>query len=340
MEQAEMKEKSITVSPGGVFHVDEEEKQEMKNMISKFPQEESWKVSVNLYKYQDFWYYDFVLIGILLFQKKFVPQPADIFLATTPKSGTTWLKALVFAIQTRTRYINGDSDDHESPLLSKNPHQVVPSIEYGYSFGIKRDRFLATHTHVPFQSLPNSILHSDSKIIYLCRDPKDVLVSQFHFTCKHGDAPVKPFHEVYDKFCNGVTDCGPFWDHVLGYWKASLEFPQKVLFLKYHDLQNDTAFHVKNIANFIGCPFSFNEKQKGMVEEIVRLCSFENLSSLDANNKNAGKVSDNSSFTLRYDAYFRKAKFGDWKNYLTPEMTERIDQITYEKFNDIGLHFL
>ncbi|WCJ39234.1 Cytosolic sulfotransferase 12 [Euphorbia peplus] len=211
MEPADMKEKSITILPVEVFDVAEEEKEEIKYMISKFPQEESWKVSVNLYKYQEFWYYDFALIGILLFQKKFKPQPTDIFIATNPKSGTTWLKALAFAIQTRTRYINGDVDDHESPLLYKSPYQIVPTIEHCYSFGIKRDPTIPFFsTHVSFHSLPDSIKNSDSKIIYIYRDPKDVFVSHFHFTSKQGVAPVKPFHEVDEKFCDGVMDMDPF----------------------------------------------------------------------------------------------------------------------------------
>ncbi|WCJ28654.1 Cytosolic sulfotransferase 17 [Euphorbia peplus] len=307
--------------------------------ISNFPQEPSWKVSQNLYKYQNFWYYEFALKVILLFQKKFIPQPDDIFLATTPKSGTTWLKALAFAIHTRTRYINGgsDDDDHKSPLLSKMPHAVVPFIEFICAHNLERDLGNPLlSTHVPFRSLPYSILNSDSKIIYLCRDPKDVLVSQYEFTSKHGDAEIVPFEEVFEKFCNGFSNCGPFWDHVLGYWNASLEFPERVLFLKYEELKNDTAFDVKKIADFIGCPFSVEEEEQGIVEKIVQFCSFDNLSNLDVN-KSTTKIYN--SFAFGNEAYFRKGKVGDWKNYFTSEMGKRIDQITADKFSGSGLHF-
>ncbi|XP_065871244.1 flavonol sulfotransferase-like [Euphorbia lathyris] len=306
--------------------------------ISKLPQQPSWKTSVNLYKYQQFWYYDFLLKGIILFQQNFIPQPTDIFLATTPKSGTTWLKALAFAIQTRTQYINGDSD-HDSPLLSKFPHDIVPFIEVLYAFGRNRDpqNPLLT-THVPFHSLPKSILNSNSKIIYLCRNPKDVLVSQFLFTSKHGDGEIIGFQEVYEQFCNGVSNYGPFWDQVLGYWKGSLEFPDRVLFLKYEELKNDTCFYVKKIANFMGCSFSVDEEKQGIVGKIVKLCSFESLSNLDVN-KSASQQKD-GTFTLGNEAFFRKGKVGDWKNYLTPEMAEKIDQITSQKFGGSGLHLL
>ncbi|XP_065875319.1 flavonol sulfotransferase-like [Euphorbia lathyris] len=303
--------------------------------FSNLPQEPAWKVSVNLYKYQQFWCYDFALKGIIQFQQKFIPQPTDIFLATAPKSGTTWLKALAFAIHTRTQYINGDSDQ-DSPLLSKFPHEIVPVIEYIYLFGGKRNpQIPLLSTHVPFDSLPKSILNSDCKIIYLCRDPKDVLVSKYIFTSKHSDAEVIPFEEAYEKFCNGVTNCGPFWDQVMGYWKASLEFPERVLFLKYEELKKDTCFYVKKMADFMGCGFSEEEEKHGVVDKIVELCSFEKLSNLDVNKSST----ERSDFRIANEAYFRKGKVGDWKNYLTTEMAERIDGITRRKFNGSGLYF-
>ena len=59
-----------------------------------------------------------------------------------------------------------------------------------------------------------------------------------------------------ESFCKGESEFGPYWDHVLGFWKASLEKPEKVLFLKYEDMVEDTASHVKRLADFVGFPFS------------------------------------------------------------------------------------
>nr|KJB16834.1 hypothetical protein B456_002G250000 [Gossypium raimondii] len=52
-----------------------------------------------------------------------MPKPGDIFLCSAPKSGTTWLKALSFAIVTRNLY-----DTSNSPLLTKGPHYCVPNM--------------------------------------------------------------------------------------------------------------------------------------------------------------------------------------------------------------------
>ncbi|KAK7857284.1 flavonol 3-sulfotransferase, partial [Quercus suber] len=67
------------------------------------------------------------------------------------------------------------------------------------------------------------------------------------------------------------------------YWSPSLESPERILFLKYEDLKNETVYWVKEIAQFIGYPFSLKEEEKFVVQKTINLCSFEKLSSLEVN---------------------------------------------------------
>ena len=104
-------------------------------------------------------------------------------------------------------------------------------------------------THIPYTSLPKSIIDSRCKIIYICRDPKDVFVSLWHFIRKMRPKSVEPsaieyveFEEAFELFCEGVSYFGPYWDHVLGYWRASLEYFEKILYLKYEDLRMELSF--------------------------------------------------------------------------------------------------
>ena len=87
---------------------------------------------------------------------------------------------------------------------------------------------------------------------------------------------VQPFsmEEAFEQFCKGVSLHGPFWIHVLGYWKASLDWPERVLFIKYEDLKMDSAIHLKRLAEFMGCPLSPEEESQGVVSEILNPCSF------------------------------------------------------------------
>nr|XP_027118425.1 cytosolic sulfotransferase 15-like [Coffea arabica] len=58
------------------------------------------------------------------------------------------------------------------------------------------------------------------------------------------------------------------WDHVLDYWKASLDKSRKELFLKYEQMTQEPAFYLKLLAQFLGCPISQEEETAGAVDEI------------------------------------------------------------------------
>ncbi|TYH40088.1 hypothetical protein ES332_D12G222400v1 [Gossypium tomentosum] len=105
-------------------------------------------------------------------------------------------------------------------------------------------------------------MDSGCKIIYICRDPKDTFVSMYHIFTRYAKSqntqPIE-LDEAFELFCEGVSWYGSYWDHVLGYWKASLEHPDKFMFLKYEEMNEDTVLYLKKLAEFMGCPFSLEE---------------------------------------------------------------------------------
>ncbi|KAJ0782603.1 putative quercetin-3-sulfate 4'-sulfotransferase [Helianthus annuus] len=165
----------------------------------------------------------------------------------------------------------------------------------------------------------------------LCRNPKDVLVSMFHFANKLRDKSrgLLTFEETFELFSKGIMPTGPYWDHVKGYHKASLEHPGKVLLLTYEDMKIDTVNNVKRLARYLGYPITEEEEAEGAVEGIVKLCSFENLSEV---NKHGNLRED-----IPNDAFFREGKVGDWTNHLTDEMSSILDEITKEKFYGLDI---
>ncbi|KAK2968854.1 hypothetical protein RJ640_008021 [Escallonia rubra] len=261
----------------------------------------------------------------------------DILLATNPKSGTTWLKALMFTLLNRKDC--PITKDH--PLVTTNPHDLVPFLEFDL-YANNQVPDLASFAsprlfsiHLPFTSLPKSVHESACKLVYLCRDPKDVFVSFWHFANKLSPQNVEiiSFEETFHKYCKGVSICGPFWDHILGYWNESLRNPEKILFLKYEDMKEQPRLHLRRLAEFMRCPFSAKEETEGVVDEILELCSFGNLRNLEVNKD--GKVSTGAESS----AFFRRGEVGDWKNYLTAEMGDQLDEIIEEKFSESGLSF-
>ena len=140
--------------------------------------------------------------------------------------------------------------------------------------------------------------------------------------------------EHFETFCQGQIFFGPFWDHITRYWKESLERPHKVLFLRYEDLKEDIGGQLKKLAKFVGLPFTGEEEEGGVIEEIAKLCSLRTLKDLDVNK--SGKLSGKA---IQKGSFFRKGEVGDWVNHLTPSMVDRLNSITLEKISPFELHF-
>uniref|UniRef100_A0A0D9WV87 Sulfotransferase n=1 Tax=Leersia perrieri TaxID=77586 RepID=A0A0D9WV87_9ORYZ len=160
----------------------------------------------------------------------FAARPSDIIVTTLPKSGTTWIKALLYAT-----------------------------------------------------------------IVYMCRDPKDNLISLLHF---------------------------------LDYWHAHLAWPDRVLFFKYEEMKRDPENHLRRLAEFVGVPFTSQEEDDGVVDAIIRLCSFDNMVSLESTKGGSTRF---TTATVPNSVFFRRGQVGDWENHLSPEMARWINAITEAK---------
>nr|CAB3458527.1 unnamed protein product [Digitaria exilis] len=277
--------------------------------------------------YQGAWLAKMWVPGVVAIQQgSFVPRRGDVVLASQPKCGTTWLKALALATMARSAYPPAHA---EHPLLRLNPHDCVPFMEMLFADGTsgrcKMDampspRLMATH--MPHALLPASISDNpDCKTIYICREPKDMLVSMWQFTRRSN--PNRAFSDVFELACEGVSASGPIWDHVLGYWNASKESPERVLFLRYEEILRDPVENGNRSRRL----------RSRVIKDIVGLCSFDKLKGLEVN-KHAG-----SHYFFPNSSYFRRGKAGDWANHMTPEMARRLDVIMEEKLQGSGLSF-
>ncbi|XP_028804035.1 cytosolic sulfotransferase 15-like [Neltuma alba] len=311
--------------------------QECKDLLLSLPREKGWGVPY-IYLYQDIWLRPIRIQAISTFQKQFQAKDSDIIVASLPKSGTTWLKALVFAIVNRNRF---SPSQKNHPLLISNSHDLVPYFEF-HLYGKRQNPDLSNlpeprlvGTHFPFHSILDSISKSKCKIIYICRNPFDNFVSLWYFgnAIAPSTSPRLSWEEALERYSKGTIEFGPFWTNILGYWRESIEKPDKVLFLKYEDLKGDIKFHLKRVAEFLNCPFDSEEEGNGVIENIIELCSFGKMKELEVNK--AGKILD------RYEnkVFFRKGEVGDWVNHFSPWMEKKLSKTIEEKLGGYGLSF-
>ncbi|GAY64272.1 hypothetical protein CUMW_232210 [Citrus unshiu] len=175
-------------------------------------------------EYQGFWCPEPAINAVISFQKHFQAQESDVILATYPKSGTTWLKALTFTIMNRSRF-----ELQNSPLHTTTLHQLVPFLEFDLYLNHQSPNFECFSaprifaTHVPHALLPGSILNSGCRIVY-CVEPTDQFISEWLFIARLRTGPCD-LAELFERACNGIQFLDPLGTCVWVTGRASIEHP-------------------------------------------------------------------------------------------------------------------
>ncbi|XP_039595285.1 amine sulfotransferase-like [Polypterus senegalus] len=254
----------------------------------------------------------------------FETRGSDVFVVTYPKSGTVWTQQIM-------SLICPDEDRTGEELMNNNLR--FPWIEF-FKEEIDHSsrpspRFFTSH--LPYNLVPNELRKGKGKVIYVSRNPKDVMVSYFHFT--HFFKPMgkaKDFSEFMDSFLNGNVPLGSWFDHLKGWYDHRDEF--NILFISYEEMIKDLRAVVIKICKFLG------KKTENMdIDKIVEEGTFNKMKKNPKANyewipaDHANK--ENGSF-------MRKGTIGDWKNTMTVAQNEKFDQVFQEKMKDLPLKFI
>lgn len=171
----------------------------------------------------------------------FKPRPTDVIISPFAKSGTTWLQQIVHGLRTR-----GSMDFDEIT-------SVVPWLETALELGLDiHDEQVANprayKSHFDWQHVPKG-----GKYIYSIRDPKDVLVSFYHFFegwwFETGTVSMADFA---NEMVMDDPDNSGYWQHVLSWWEQR-DNPA-ILFLCFEEMKTDLAGTIRRVADFIDIP--------------------------------------------------------------------------------------
>lgn len=151
------------------------------------------------------------------------------------------------------------------------------------------------------------------------RNIKDLCVSYYHH-CKL----IYGFDVDFDTFCelflNNAVAYGGVMDHYLEFWKRRND--PNILILRYEEMKENTEGIMTKIARFLNKPLS--------TDEIVKLKSFLSFNAMKENEScNFERLLENTRGSKYFDKvgqhFIRKGQIGDWKNYMSPDMSKRFD---------------
>jgi len=251
--------------------------------------------------------------------RQFRPRPDDVWVVTFAKCGTTWTQEMVWMIVNDCDYEGGKADlNMRSPFLEFS--YLLPT-----SLGMKRfalaqmDKLPSPRvmkSHLSFDLL-NAELLDTCKVVYVARNPKDVIVSYFHHYSLMKFVGFKgSLAQFADYFMKDQVLGAPFFPHVLAAW--NLRHHPNLHFIFYEDMKRDLRGEIKKVADFLQKPLT-EEQLDGLTEHL----RIDNFAKNEAVNKKSMK---NSSPFFGGGDFIRKGKTGDWKNHFDAELNERIDR--------------
>src|SRR6266550_6216659 len=227
--------------------------------------------------------------------------PDDVFLVSYPKSGNTW-----------ARFLLANLLHPEQSVNFANLHLLIPDP----TGTTKRD----------FDRLPRPrIIKSHDcfdprypRVIYIVRDPRDVVVSQYHYHRKirkiEDDSPIEKF---VVRFLAGQTCPHGSWGQNVSTWLTTSEGDPHFLLLRYEDMVADPARELKKVVAFLNLSIS-----PGQIAQAVERSSADRMRKLEKAQLDLHGLIRGSRKDL---SFVRAAGSGGWRSDLPAPLVALIE---------------
>jgi len=286
------------------------------------------------------------VLGLDIAGRSLRVYPDDTFIVSFPRSGNTWARFLVANLL----------HPHE-PVTFENIERIVPDIHAQskrFFRSLSRPRFIKSHEYFDPRY---------RRVIYIVRDPRDVLLSSYHFHRKQwqipDDYPIKQYvtrflagdvWSVYASWSQNVSSWlatrpqhsaaglfGSWQDNVSSWLDAPID-SSNFLMLRFETMLEEPVYELGRIAAFLGV-----DATPELLAQAVARSSSAELRKLEQSHARKWALTKNT----RQDIPFvGAAKAGGWRSSLPPECIVEIEKslgrvmlaLGYELTSGIHLH--
>jgi hypothetical protein len=254
-------------------------------------------------------------------------DPRDVFLASFPRSGSHWLKFQLLEI------ITGQAADFENVKrrITRVGDHGVPGaaalvalgvINPGKAEPLLPDGSRLMHTHEAYR-------RDYRKVIYLVRDIRDVLLSEFAIGKELGLLryyEIDDFDSFLEPFLSGAIDRYQTWqNHVVSYLDSPLARNGHLLVLRFEDVRKNPEEHLTRIIQFLGV--------RARQEDVRRAIAHNTVEQMRAK-EDASRVMRKSSD--EEGRFVRRGSVGGWRERLTEGQIRLVDRYAGRVLRMIG----
>ena len=259
-----------------------------------------------------------------------------VWLASFPKSGSTWLRAFLTALSQCTKPsseldVNALEDRHlafrgtfealsglPSALLRIDQLAAVqPVIQETMSDAVGKP--FTVKIHDDFGSVEATFSNRAVRgALYLVRDPRDVAISYAHHRNTDIDVIISMMADPHHVYCGQTDRHEPQFRQVIGHWSThargwldQTRFPVHIM--RYEDSLADTETSFVRALNFAGiCASSEQIALSLAATSFERLQQHERLHGFRERSRQAA-------------SFFRSGRAGDWESVLRPDQVRRLE---------------
>lgn len=222
----------------------------------------------------------------------------DVFLASYPRSGNTWLKSLLSSVLFGEAMQNfSDTEDPVIPIVGFH-HGVDPILP---------DEARLIKTHEAFQP-------EYDRALVIVRDPRDVVLSEYRLQLRF-----RQFFGSFDEFvAHFVTDSSngpPNWGFHTESWLNAPLSEESQLLLHFEKLKADTPRELRRVLEFLAIATDDESIEAAISQNTVDHMARRHAS-YDSGLKNGTKADIPA---------VNKGKAGGWRESLTGDQVRRIE---------------
>jgi hypothetical protein len=233
------------------------------------------------------------VLGLDMAGHNLVPCPDDTFIVSYPKSGNTW-----------TRFLIANLLHPEPNLTLLDMERLVPAVDgQTRRFFRTMPRPRVIRDHGPFNP-------QYKNVIYIVRDPRDVVVSAYNFVLKASVVDEHyPITTFVNEFVRGARSAVGSWGENVASWLATRGNTPRFLLLRYEDMLSETSRELGKIASFLGMTVSAER-----LADAVSRSSADNMRKLEK--MHGDKWAQNKHMKRKDIPFVRSAKAGGWQAVL------------------------
>jgi len=235
--------------------------------------------------------------------RNFAVFPDDCMLVSYPRSGNTW-----------TRFLIANLTHPNETVTFANIERLIPDTSSISSRALKqvpRPRIIKTHEYFD---------HRYPKVIYIVRDPRDVVLSYYDFQRKYRHiSDAYPLERYVEDFVRGnliSADWGTWGENVAS-WLSTRGHNDNFLLLRYEDMLQNTRRELTRVAAFLALVCSDTT-----IERAISASSAERMRKLEQQDEDKWVATKKHRKDI---PFVRVAKSGGWRKSLPPSCAAQIE---------------